>query len=252
MINTKTKLVIAISGILTASTAQAATTHTMTDGSFIVTDVLGVVDLASSHNDVQGALDLNNGLGQFTYVAPFSGSDWVADINMMTFHSSVGGGTSTAPEAQSFDWVTESWFIGGVASTCRIAGAIDNCVTENASGGLFLDTTNTATAGGGYAYSLSPGQFAAHLFLDWSSNDDIPVLSVWEIAAGSLTGSATLASVDSDGDTYAGTAMLTNPFLGQSPSISGAIVAAVPIPAAAWLFGSGLLGLIAVARRKAA
>ncbi|MBI5783055.1 MAG: VPLPA-CTERM sorting domain-containing protein, partial [Gammaproteobacteria bacterium] len=29
-------------------------------------------------------------------------------------------------------------------------------------------------------------------------------------------------------------------------------VAVVPVPAAVWLFGSGLLGLIGVARRKAA
>lgn len=42
---------------------------------------------------------------------------------------------------------------------------------------------------------------------------------------------------------------------GQNSTLSGAVVfaetSAVPIPAAAWLFGSGLIGLISVARRKA-
>lgn len=34
-------------------------------------------------------------------------------------------------------------------------------------------------------------------------------------------------------------------------SYAAAVPASVPVPAAAWLFGSGLLGLIGVARRKA-
>jgi len=35
-----------------------------------------------------------------------------------------------------------------------------------------------------------------------------------------------------------------------APNFVSAVPAAVPLPAAAWLFGSGLLGLIGVARRK--
>jgi len=38
----------------------------------------------------------------------------------------------------------------------------------------------------------------------------------------------------------------------QNPLVSGATIAAVPVPAAIWLFGSGLLGLVGVARRKKA
>jgi len=42
--------------------------------------------------------------------------------------------------------------------------------------------------------------------------------------------------------------------LGQNFSTSGGIakIGAVPVPAAVWLFGSGLLGLAGIARRKAA
>ncbi len=39
---------------------------------------------------------------------------------------------------------------------------------------------------------------------------------------------------------------------GNSLHVTGYSVSAVPIPAAVWLFGSGLLGLIGVARRKKA
>ena len=34
-------------------------------------------------------------------------------------------------------------------------------------------------------------------------------------------------------------------------SVTAAGISAVPVPAAVWLFGSGLIGLIGVARRKA-
>ena len=34
-------------------------------------------------------------------------------------------------------------------------------------------------------------------------------------------------------------------------TIASTAPSAVPVPAAAWLFGSGLLGLVGVARRKA-
>lgn len=49
--------------------------------------------------------------------------------------------------------------------------------------------------------------------------------------------------------------MLGGPFAGAQPTFSGTatvVPSAVPVPAAAWLLGSGLLGLVGVARRKAA
>jgi len=53
-----------------------------------------------------------------------------------------------------------------------------------------------------------------------------------------------------------GSYMFDGPFVGAQPTFSGIATvvppAAVPVPAAAWLLGSGLLGLVGVARRKAA
>jgi len=261
----KTAIAVAILGVtgLTSGFASAATTHTMTDGTFTFYDALGAEVTASGHNDVQGTFDLINGAGQFTSSTPFNGVTWVADINAINYHSSWFGSGSTAAENFSYDWITETWFIGTGAVTCRIAGSIDNCVDENASGGTFLGSVDTATDGSGYNYALLPGQFSAHTFFDWSINPDIPVLASLNVDSGNpFTGPATVSSNDCNDSTDVGAvgpvpgcAMLTAPFPNQTPSFSGEIVPVappVPVPAAVWLFGSGLLGLVGVARRKKA
>jgi hypothetical protein len=59
-----------------------------------------------------------------------------------------------------------------------------------------------------------------------------------------------LASVDGNGDGVMGVPMAANgTFGGFNANFSA--YAPVPIPAAVWLFGSGLLGLIGFTRRKA-
>jgi hypothetical protein len=64
-----------------------------------------------------------------------------------------------------------------------------------------------------------------------------------------------LASVDqAGGDGTPGSPMIDGPFGGFNANFNADLAftpaAAVPVPAAAWLFGSGLMGLAAVARRK--
>jgi hypothetical protein len=57
----------------------------------------------------------------------------------------------------------------------------------------------------------------------------------------------TMATVTSD--------MPGGPFAGFQPTFNGTAtvnMGTIPVPAAAWLLGSGLLGLVGVARRKAA
>ena len=67
-----------------------------------------------------------------------------------------------------------------------------------------------------------------------------------------------LATVDGNGDGVMGIAMIDGPFAGFNAGFNANFqtvtpdpVNPVPVPAAAWLFGSGLLGLAGVARRKA-
>lgn len=107
-----------------------------------------------------------------------------------------------------------------------------------------------------YDFVLAENQYAAGLMFNWSVNNDIPVLAAFD-----CTGGTTCTAMDADGDGLPGTAMDTLPFQGQTPAFSGQIVdtgggnggtppPAVPIPAAVWLFGSGLLGLVGVGRKK--
>lgn len=99
-----------------------------------------------------------------------------------------------------------------------------------------------------YSFTLGANQYAAGLYFDWSVNTNIPVLAVFERVGNTLS----VVPVDSDGDGSPGTAMVTSPFPGQTAAFSGVIVPEVPVPAAAYLLGSGLLGVIGVARRKKA
>ena len=84
-----------------------------------------------------------------------------------------------------------------------------------------------------YNFSLTAGQVAFGTFFDWSVNLGIPVLAIF----------------NADGSAGTAVPMQVGPFPGQAPSFQGT-VAAVPVPAAVWLFGSGLLGLVGVARRR--
>lgn len=124
------------------------------------------------------------------------------------------------------------------------------------------ETWNTAGSfnfsGTGYSYDfvLGANQYAAGLLFDWSVNQDIPVLAAFDCSTGT-----SCTPIDTDADGIPGTAMATSPFPGQTPAFSGVLVddggngggtppPAVPVPAAVWLFGSGLLGLLGVARKK--
>jgi hypothetical protein len=60
-----------------------------------------------------------------------------------------------------------------------------------------------------------------------------------------LTGAGVIS-----GNGYTGTAA-TWSFSAGNATLYSMNITAVPVPAAAWLFGSGLIGLVAVARRKA-
>jgi hypothetical protein len=104
-----------------------------------------------------------------------------------------------------------------------------------------------------YDYTLAAGQMAVGLYMDWSANQDIAILAIFDCGAGTV-GTA-CSSVYTAGPAPQGTVMQNGPFAGDNITFSfeGTVSAsAVPVPAAVWLFGSGLLGLIGVAKRKKA
>jgi len=137
-------------------------------------------------------------------------------------------------------------------STTAASGIVDSDNLGTTFSGTFFGAAWTATtqiayttsgtwAGtspqGAYSYnfSLTAGQVAFGTFFDWSvRNSGMPVLAIF----------------NSDGSAGTGVPMQAGPFIGQPISFQGT-VSAVPVPAAVWLFGSGLIGLIGLAKRKA-
>lgn len=248
------KTAISVAILMAASSAaQAAHLFTMTGGNFDFYDSSGVLSTTSSHSDVQASLDLNAQTGSFSTSTPFNGALWSADINQMMFAPNDG-----TAAAASYSWTTETWSIGGLSTTCRISGSINNCIDEQSSGGLLLGEATDS-----YSFALSDNQFAAGLFFDWSGNADIPILAVLQITAQGVDANGNsfldIVSVDADGDGVPGVAMKNTPNAGQTIAFSGRLICTdcpivnpVPVPAAVWLFGSGLLGLAGFARRRKA
>ena len=108
-----------------------------------------------------------------------------------------------------------------------------------------------------YTFHLTGNQVAFGLLWDWAGVSDTPILAVFDCAPG--VPSSPCTPVDTDGDTIPGTAMTVGPVFGFTAAFSGHLTTGtipfsgggtVPIPTAAWLFGSGLVGLGAAARRK--
>ena len=111
----------------------------------------------------------------------------------------------------------------------------------------YFDTTGSSLTWAGttvqgeysYTFTLSEGQVAWGTLLTWSVNNDIPVLNIMDCGAGDV----------GDICTGIGTPMQTTPFEGSTIKFDGT-VSPIPLPATLWLFGSGLLGLIGISRRK--
>lgn len=97
---------------------------------------------------------------------------------------------------------------------------------------------------GGFDYTatiqaIPAGSSAAGLYFNWNTQNEIAVLAIFD------------CNGDASGDVCngTGTPMQNGPFIGSAPIFNGN---EVPVPAAIWLMGSGLLGLVGVARRRKA
>lgn len=90
------------------------------------------------------------------------------------------------------------------------------------------------------------GTYSGNMLLEWGISST-PLAIVWDITTSSVT------TLDGDGDGIPGNAIQAGPLIGLSPTFDGSLtgqLAPVPIPAAAWLFGSSLVGLVGLGRRR--
>lgn len=96
------------------------------------------------------------------------------------------------------------------------------------------------------SFSFAPFVPEANIFEIGGWQLDLTTLTIVDQTASLLTleGTGVLSGVGYDNTGVNWT------FSGQSASSYSMTITAVPVPAAAWLFGSGLLGLVSVVRRK--
>ena len=107
-----------------------------------------------------------------------------------------------------------------------------------------------------YTFDVGAGQMGTTMLFAWGASSNIGVVNVWDVsvgpcAYGANAGSGTCTnyySTDWDGDGIRGAGMINGPFPGFNANFD--MSAPVPVPAAVWLFGSGLVGLVGVARRR--
>lgn len=145
-------------------------------------------------------------------------------------------GSASAPQAWTWDFD---------------AGAVTSITNTTTFFGSVWTAHDTTFNDNGTDYGTTPA--GVNMLFDWSASTNIPVTIAWDVTA---TGNAV-------GDTGAVTVVYSTitpasgdfpgfhpAFNGSLSKVSGGTPPPIPVPAAAWLMGSGLIGLIGVARRR--
>jgi len=210
----------------------------------------------------------NNILISLAFVLPVMSSPSTAALMPFEFY---GGAEFYDPAGNDFSGVPDS-----------IQGSIEFDF-ENDTGSADFGQSFVSFFGNGFTFhdilltGNADGTINFNGLMDWGSTTDIRVGLTWEIVE--LSGSDDpfggtsdlglhVVTLDGDGDGIRGNAMDNGPFPGFSMALDGMWVgmdldglweppqpyhpSPVPVPAAVWLFGSGLVGLIGFARRKKA
>lgn len=183
----------------------------------------------------------------------------------------------TAGHSSSLEWGVEAIQYTPNASTGApakaaqpgsIKGVMDNVASQESNTSNMVLTNLTSWVNGfeGDTTYLAPTYTAGGKVYAWSAGSTAG--NVWGSSGGSLAGSTSLygqgpdqAGVNIGGSTVlygltgAGNSGQVQSYVLTSDltlNSAGTLSSPVPLPAAVWLFGSGLLGLVGVGRRRAA
>lgn len=135
-----------------------------------------------------------------------------------------------------------------------------DCATAQLNAGTCAPNVNPAR---NLTMVVGAGQIGVHMLFDWGNTQNIDIVNVWNqntvfgpspLWTGSAGSNSTskvwdLMSTDGNSDGINGILMIDGPFIGFSANFN---LSAVPLPAAFWLFGSGLIGLFGFMRRRMA
>ena len=177
----------------------------------------------------------------------------------------LGSGTAGAVAMSSATFTMLDATGGGVGVDTTVTGSIGGGAWSVSSTTPFFGQNWTAHSGttfgpGTYSFAtvegatytgvvVGAGQVGGHILFNWGVVADIDVINVWDVAAGVYTSTDGISGTPANPDGVRGYGMLDGAFAGFNANFD---FTAVPVPAAVWLFGSGLLGLVGVARRRKA
>jgi len=260
----KTAIAAAIAVTIGAPAVSSAASMTATwSGLFTLVNPSGVIgvnlDEATSgpyygnRTPVSGTLsfDLSTGSGSGT-VAPFSffggGVAIATTISFQAIGNGFGGPGSLVLGNMGFNWSGSNGIPVSIvldAAGFFAAGGDGYTTSENITGGATPATDGYLFGTKVYTLPVGPSPMAT---TTWNTTSIDPPLALGDNPSGTLP---------LTNDTIGGSPMGAGPFPGWNANfdITTAHVTSfdpgvIPVPAAVWLFGSGLLGLVGVARRR--
>lgn len=212
-------------------------------------DVAGTRTLVSG----TGSFDTTTGAGSATINAFSFFGNGLAEATAVTFQAIGDGFGSTAGSLvageMGFNW---NGNIGiPVTAIFDAAGFFGSIGAPGESWTVGQGCTGCATSATPDAPVYAPSTLTGGVAIG-----AIPMaMTTYDTAGTSLGDLFPLTDLPSEEGAIAGVPMTTEPFPGQNAAfdfvtINATNTTVVPVPAAAWLFGSGLLGLVGVARRR--
>ena len=132
------------------------------------------------------------------------------------------------------------------ASNGKLISTAGSYQMDTGTGAVTSPGTGVVAADGVMNFNVGAGQVGATIDFAYGTTTGIRVINVWDVNAdGSVTGVGIPGMENGPFPGFNAQFNLTAEGLLTPPAI-------IPVPAAVWLFGSGLLGLVGVARRKKA